>query len=272
MSATAASIAVTRQAGRTPGHLLVIFLKEAKFEFLKLARLPIYALSTILFPVMFYVLFGLLLNRGQELSRVAVAAYLLATYATFGVMGASLFGFGVGLAGERGLGWLQVKQASPMPPFAYFFAKTVVCMTFSLIIVLLLMTLGALFGGVHLALPQAVRLAATLVAGSITFCAMGMAIGYFAGPSSAPTIVNLIYLPLSFCSGLWIPIQGLPGFLQTIAPFLPPFHLGQLALHVIGADTRGSIAGHWEALAAFALICLGIARIGYQRDEGKTYG
>jgi len=259
-------------AGRTPGHTTVIFLNEARYEFLKLARLPIYALSTIMFPVMFYILFGLLMNRGQELSRVGVATYLLATYATFGVMGASLFGFGVGLAGERGLGWLQVKRASPMPPFAYFFAKTVVCMTFSLIIVLILMTLGLLFGGVHLTLPQGMQLAATLVFGSITFCSMGMAIGFFAGPSSAPAIVNMIYLPLSFASGLWIPIQALPNFFQKIAPFLPPFHLGQLALSIIGADTRGSAIGHWEAMAAFALICLGIARIGYLRDEGKTYG
>ena len=274
MSATATVTTLARPAvlRRTSGQLVRIFFTETKFEFLKLARLPIYSLSTILFPVMFYVLFGLLMNRGAEFSRVGVSAYLLATYATFGVMGASLFGFGVGLAGERGLGWLQVKRATPMPPFAYFFAKTVVCMTFSLIIVLILLSLGMLFGGVQLSVLQCVQLAATLVAGSITFCAMGMAIGYFAGPSSAPAIVNMIYLPLSFASGLWIPIQALPGFLQKIAPFLPPFHLGQLALSVIGADTRGSNLGHWEALAAFALICLGIARIGFQRDEGKMYG
>jgi len=271
MSAPATALARPNNR-RTPGHLIVIFLNEARFEFLKLIRLPIYALSTIMFPVMFYMLFALLMNRGQELSQVSVAAYLLATYATFGVMGASLFGFGVGLAGERGLGWLQVKRASPMPPFAYFFAKTVVCMTFSLIIVLLLMTLGMLFGRVQLSALQSVQLAATLVAGSITFCAMGMAIGYFAGPSSAPAIVNIIYLPLSFASGLWFPIEALPSFMQKIAPFLPPFHLGQLALNVIGAQTRGSNGSHWEALAACALICLGIARIGYQRDEGKMYG
>jgi ABC-2 type transport system permease protein len=269
MSATAL---IQPSVRRTPGHLAVIFFNEARFEFLKLARLPIYSLSTILFPVMFYVLFGLMMNRGQELSRVGVSSYLLAMYATFGVMGASLFGFGVGLAGERGLGWLQVKRASPMPPFAYFFAKTVVCMTFSLIIVMILLTLGFLFGGVQLSLVKAAELVATLVLGSVTFCSMGMAIGFFAGPSSAPAIVNMIYLPLSFASGLWIPIQALPGFLQKIAPFLPPYHLGQLALNVIGADTRGSNLGHWEALAAFALIALGIARIGYLRDEGKTYG
>jgi len=271
MSATATAISQAA-AGRTPAQTARLFFNEARFEFLKLARLPMYSVSIIMFPVMFYILFGLTMNRGQELSSVRVSAYLLATYATFGVMGASLFGFGVGLAGERGLGWLQVKRATPMPPFAYFFAKTVVCMTFSLIIVLILMTLGFLFGGVQFTLIEAAQLAGTLVLGSIPFCSLGMAIGYFAGPTSAPAIVNLIYLPLSFASGLWIPIQALPSFLQQIAPVLPPFHLGQLALHVIGADTRGTSVGHWEALAACTLICLGIARIGYQRDEGKMYG
>jgi len=270
---SAASPTVPRTAiARPAGHTLTIYLKEAKYEFLKLLRLPVYSLSTILFPVMFYVLFGLLLNRGHEAAGVLVSAYLIATYGTFGVMGASLFGFGAGLAGERGLGWLQVKRASPMPPFAYFAAKTAVCMTFSLIIVLLLLTLGVVFGGVHLAVGQAVQLVGTLVLGASTFCAMGLAIGYFAGPTSAPAIVNLLYLPLSFASGLWIPIDMLPRFMQRIAPFLPPYHLGQLALSVVGAGTKGSTIGHWEALAGFALICLGIARIGFQRDEGKSFG
>jgi len=132
--------------------------------------------------VMFYVLFGLLLNRGHEERGVIVAAYLMATYGTFGVMGASLFGFGAGLASERGLGWLEVKRASPMPPFAYFVAKTIVCMAFSLIIILILLSLGVLLGGVQISIATAAKLVATLVVGASAFCAMGMAIGYFAGP------------------------------------------------------------------------------------------
>jgi len=262
---TAASV---RPLSRT----LAIYGKESKYEFLKLLRLPVYSASTILFPVMFYVLFGLMMNRGEGLNTVSVSTYLMATFSTFGVMGASLFAFGAGLAGERALGWLQVKRATPLPPTAYFFAKTVVCMAFSLIIVAALLTLGFLFGNVHMTVLQTVKLAATLVLGSITFCAMGMAIGYFAGPTSAPAIVNMIYLPLSFASGLWIPMQALPHFFQKIAPFLPPFHLGQIALSVVGAQTTGSNLMHWEALAAFAVISLGIARLGYQRDEGKMYG
>ncbi len=94
---SAASPTVPRTAiARPAGHTLTIYLKEAKYEFLKLLRLPVYSLSTILFPVMFYVLFGLLLNRGHEAAGVLVSAYLIATYGTFGVMGASLFGTGAG--------------------------------------------------------------------------------------------------------------------------------------------------------------------------------
>jgi len=258
--------------GRSVAASLKIYFKEAKYEFLKLLRLPIYSLSTILFPVMFYVLFGLLLNRGHEERGVMVATYLLASYGTFGVMGASLFGFGAGLASERGLGWLEVKRASPMPPFAYFVAKTIGCMAFSLIIILILLTLGVLFGGVQISIATAVKLIATLVVGASAFCAMGMAIGYFAGPNSAPAIVNLLYLPMSFASGLWIPIDMLPRFLQKFAPFLPPYHLGQLALGVVGVPLTQSAVSHWQALAGFTLICLGIARIGFQRSEDKSFG
>jgi ABC-2 type transport system permease protein len=249
-----------------------IYFKEAKYEFLKLLRLPIYSLSTILFPVMFYVLFGLLLNRGHQERGVMVAAYLMATYGTLGVMGASLFGFGAGLASERGLGWLEVKRASPMPPFAYFAAKTIVCMAFSLIIILILLTLGVLLGGVQISLATAGKVIATLVLGASAFCAMGMAIGYFAGPNSAPAIVNLMYLPMSFASGLWIPIDMLPRFLQKLAPLLPPYHLGQLALGVVGVPMTHSAISHWQALAGFTLVCLGIARIGFQRSEDKSFG
>jgi ABC-2 type transport system permease protein len=270
--ATTSAPLTSLSSPRQFNHDLVLYMKEAKYEFLKYLRLPIYSLSTVLFPVMFYVLFGLLMGRHGSAGQIGVSTYLIATYGTFGVMGASLFANGVGIASERGLGWMQVKRASPMPPFAYFFAKFVVSMIFSSMIILLLLTLGILFGGVHIAFLAALRLLATLVVGAIPFCAMGLAIGYFAGPNSAPAMVNMIYLPLSFASGLWFPIEALPGFLQKIATVLPPYHLAQLALQIVGGGHPGSNATHWEFLGGFTLLCLGIARIGFQRDEGKTYG
>jgi ABC-2 type transport system permease protein len=270
--ATASTTLNVTPGDRSLSKTLSIYAKEIKYEFLKYLRLPIYSLSTIFFPVMFYILFGLLLNRQGTLRSVNVATYLLATYGTFGVMGASLFANGAGVAAERGLGWMQVKRASPMPPFAYFLAKFVVGMIFSLIIQLSLLTLGLAFGGVHIAFLTVLKLDATLVVGALPFCALGLAIGYFAGPNSAPAIVNLIYLPMSFAAGLWVPIDMLPPFLQKLATALPPYHLSQLALETIGAGRGGQFWHHWEFLIGFMLLALGVARYGFQRDEGKMYG
>jgi len=257
---------------RSSRATLTIFFKEAKYEFLKNLRLRAYSLSVVMFPVMFYVLFGLVLNRGEMISGTRVTTYLIATYGTFGVMGASLFGTANGLAVERGLGWLQVKRASPMPPFAYFFGKVMMSVIFSATVVLTLLALGIGVGGVRLSPLEGVKLVTTLVAGSLPFCAMGMAIGYFAGPNSAPGVINLIYLPVSFFSGLWVPLMFLPKVLRQFAHALPPYHLAQLALSTVSAGQHESNLVHWEFLVGFTLICLGVARIGFQRDEGKMYG
>jgi ABC-2 type transport system permease protein len=249
-----------------------IYWKEAKYEFLKRWRMPVYSLSVILFPAMFYTLFGLVLNRDLSGGHKEAATYLMATMGCYGVMGVALFAFGVGVAMERGQGWLEVKRASPMPTAAYFTGRVATCLVFSFLVFLTLFTLGTLFGGVRLAPWQLLGLMATLVAGSIPFCALGLVIGYFAKPNSAPAVVNVLYLPLSFLSGLWMPIGVLPKFLQKLAVWLPPYHLGQLALHAVGFDSRGDVPTHINVLIGFTLICLGLAMLGFRRDEGKLYG
>src|ERR1700729_3652843 len=179
MSTTVATL-INPPIERSLTHTATIYLKEAKYEFLKNLRLRVYTVSVITFPLMFYVLFGLVLNAKEAIGGTGVSTYLIATYGTFGVMGASLFGTASGLASDRGLGWLQVKRASPMPPFAYFAAKVILSMSFSAIIVVGLFTLGITLGGVRMPVGDFARLGGTLVAGSLPFSAMGLAIGYFA--------------------------------------------------------------------------------------------
>jgi ABC-2 type transport system permease protein len=258
--------------GRSLSKTAEIYWKEAKYEFLKRWRMPIYSLSVILFPAMFYTLFGLILNRDLSGGHKEAATYLLATMGCYGVMGVALFAFGVGVAMERGQGWLEVKRASPMPTAAYFAGRVVSCLIFSFLVFLTLFTLGTIFGGVRLLPIQLLGLMATLVFGSIPFCAFGLVIGYFAKPNSAPSIVNVLYLPLSFMSGLWMPIGVLPKFLQNLALALPPYHFGQLALHVVGMDSRGDMTTHINVLIGFTFVCLGVAMLGFRRDEGKLYG
>ena len=53
-----------------------IYWKESKYEFLKRWRMPVYSLSVILFPAMFYTLFGLILNKDLSGGHKEAATYL----------------------------------------------------------------------------------------------------------------------------------------------------------------------------------------------------
>src|SRR5579872_3090380 len=183
---TASMTLTNAQIQRSPVQVATIYLKEAKYEFLKNLRLRVYTASVLSFPIMFYVLFGLVLNAKEQIGATRVPTYLIATYGTFGVMGASLFGTAAGLSSDRGLGWLQVKRASPMPPFAYFAAKVVTSMVFSTIIVFALFTLGIALGGVRMPVATFAQLLGTLVVGSLPFCD-GVGIGIFHWPELGAT-------------------------------------------------------------------------------------
>ncbi|HKV93898.1 MAG TPA: ABC transporter permease [Candidatus Angelobacter sp.] len=263
-TATATAGAITNASS---GSALRIYRTEAKYEFMKTLRQPAYVIPTLTFPMVFYLMFGVIFGGKQTIGSVNLATYLLATYATFGVMGASLFGFAVGVAMERGYGWLQVKRASPMPPLAYLAAKGVMSTIFCAILVIGLYVLGTAFGGVHLPPAKFLGLAGIVIAGSIVFCAMGLVIGCYTAPNVAPAVVNVIFLPMSFCAGLWLPLQLLPKVLQHAALLLPPYHLAQLALHQVGFETTGAAWQHIAALAAFTVVFLLLARRGFKRDD-----
>jgi ABC-2 type transport system permease protein len=247
-----------------------VYWLEARTELMKFARMKSYSVSVIFFPLMFYCFFGLAMP--QLSTSTSMARYLLASYGAFAIMGSTLYAFGVGIAVERGLGWMEVKRASPMPMGAYFFAKGAVAMVFGAIVILLLFALGAVFGHVRMAPEQWLLTFAALVAGALPFCALGITIGNLAGPNSAPGTVNMIYLPMAFCGGLWLPFEILPKAIQQVAPLLPSYHLAQIALAIQKAPVKGSILGHAEALAALGLIFLGTAWVAHSRGREKMYG
>ena len=254
MNTTTSEFAVTE---RSPARSSVFaYALESKYEFLRVLRTPAFAAPTLLFPPLFYLLFGILLNRGSS----NAAHYLFATYSVFGVMAPSLFGFGVGVAIERERGWLALKRVAPMPPGAYLLAKMAMAMLFAMIIYCILAVMAFTLGGVRLQPGQWVMLGAIATSGVMPFCALGLMIGARANASAAPAFVNLIYMPMAFLSGLWMPLTMLPHFITQIAPLWPAYHLAQLALMTVGQTPATGIGVHLLWLAGFTAICFAIAR------------
>jgi ABC-2 type transport system permease protein len=246
------------------GYYTRIFGKETRYEFVRMLRTRAFSLSVVGLPVMFFLLFGVS-NRHSGYGE-----YLVPGYSCMGVVSACLFGIGISISLERTQGWLDVKQASPMPRFAYIAAKLMSCAGFAIVIVTALVVLGVTVGGAHITLLQAARLVGVVLAGSVPFAAMGLVVALVVPASSGPGIINLIYLPMSFASGFWMPVTYLPHFLRVIAPALPTYHLAQLALGIFSMAQPGSVFGHWEALAGFTLLMLGTAWFIFTRGEAKA--
>lgn len=244
-------------------QILNIYRLESKFEWLKSVRNPAFALPAILFPALFYTFFGVLMNQHNP----QAATYLLCTYGTFGVIGPALFSFGAGLAVERGQGWLDIKDASPMPGSAQIISRLLVSMGFSVMILASLGLVAFTMTDVSLSLAQVLTLSTILIFGGLPFCLLGLTLGLLLKAESAPAVVNLVYLPMSFLSGLWLPITMLPNFLQSFAEFLPPFHLSQLALKVVGLDSGGSVTKHLAILMLFSVVFFVLAIITFNKKS-----
>jgi ABC-2 type transport system permease protein len=105
----------------------------------------------------------------------------------------------------------------------------------------------------------------------LPFCALGFFLGYLITPNSAPAMINLVAMPMAFCSGLWVPLQFLPHPLRQIAQALPAYHLSEMTLTIAGATGHGSVVSHVQALASITVIVAAAAWLVWRRDESRVH-
>jgi ABC-2 type transport system permease protein len=251
-----------------------MLVKQSYAEFIKLFRVPAFSTTSIVLPAMFYAFIGLGQAK-QPLaagSSVTFGEYFLASMALYGVANVMVLGFGISLANERGQKQDLLMQSTPLPPLVFFIAKTLSALVIAFMALVALSLLATAGGGAHLSSSQWLTLFARSMLCSIPFVGLGFALGYIAGPNSAPAVTNLIYLPTAFASGLFFPLHLLPQFLQNIAPYLPLYRGAQLVWDSVGAPIEGgSLTTDWLYMGAYAVAFFLLALWAYRRDQGRKF-
>jgi ABC-2 type transport system permease protein len=230
------------------GRVVRAYLSEVKYETLRMLRSPAFSIPFLLLPVPVYLFFGVLLAAPATAKNPAVANYLFSGFLAFAVMGPALFGAGCALALERDAGFLRLKRALPAPGGSYLVAKTAMAMAFAALAALTVVAAGLAAGKVTLSAAQIVTMVTIMVLGAIPFAAMSLFVGAYASGSAAPAYINVIFLPMLWLSGLFIP---LPKFLERFVVIWPAFHLNQTALGAAGVSEFSFIA---PAISAAALV------------------
>lgn len=226
-----------------------------------LLRTPAYWVPLVVFPSLLYSFFGLPASQqGSEIANI-----LLASWSAFAVIGIGFFQFGVSISQARESKWEDYARTLPAGAAPRFVAQVVTAILFLAFALALLWTVAALAAPVSLRLEQYLRLLWVLLLGVIPFVMIGAALGYSIPARGAVPIANLLYLPLSYFGGLWLPPQMLPDIVAQISPFTPTRQLGELAWAAV-LDTPMPLDSV-QGLAAYTAGAAVIALTMWRRDE-----
>jgi len=195
------------------------------------ARSVQFVVGAVALPALLYAMFGLSNASPSNVlpDGTHVGTMMMVSMCAYGVVSLAIFTFGETVAEERRRGWIRTMRATPLPTWSYLAAKVGVALVGGLLIIASIGGLAVAAGNVRLDAGTWLALTVTMLAGVLAFSTLGFAIAYAVRPRAATAIANLIFLPLAFLSGFFVPLGELPSVLADLAVWLPTYHFGQLA-------------------------------------------
>src|ERR1700749_972160 len=152
-------------------------------EIMRLRRNKRYAIFTIALPVILYLVVAPSVKH-VTVYGVPYAAYYMIAMASVGAFSGALTGNAQRIAQERKDGWVRQLRLTPLPANAYVVGKIIAAMAVTLPSVLIVLLLGRFYGGVHLELWKWFAIFGVIWIGSLTFTALGIALGYRYAPDT----------------------------------------------------------------------------------------
>ena len=234
-------------------------LRQVRFENRAFWRNPAAAFFTFVFPLMFMVIFNVLIGRGNsDASRFFTPAIIV-----FAVITATYTNLAMSVTMARDDGILKRMRGTPLPAWAYLAGRIGHAIAIGVLLVIIVAAFGAVFYGVEVPWPQLPELLLTLVLGAATFCVLGLALTAFVpNADAAPAVVNATILPLLFISNVFIPLDGAPAWIDALSSFFPVRHFadamldvyagGGLAWSDLGVMAAWAVAGAVIALRFFS--------------------
>lgn len=238
-------------------------LLHARAGATELFRLPAFAVPTIGFPSLFFLFFAV---PGFAADEPELATAL---YAGFAVLGVAFFQFGVGIAAERATPWERYLRTLPLAARTRFAGRILSALAFGAASAAAVVGVALLTVSPELSVSGWIKLATALLAGSVPFALLGIALGYLASPRSALPIANVVYLALSYAGGLWTGPEQLPNALERVSRFLPTRAFADLlAGAALDLDLH---ARDWIVLVLYTVAAGLLAAWAYRRDEGERF-
>ena len=251
---------------------VALLAMQVRYENRAFWRNPAAAFFTFAFPLMFLVIFNTVLQSGEiEYGGkvISTKTYYVPAIAAFSVITTCYTNIAMSITFARDEGVLKRKRGTPLPPSAFIAGRVLHSVILAILLVAIVAIAGALFYDAEISAQTMPAFLVTLAVGAATFCALGLAVtALVPNAEAAPAIIQAIILPLLFISGVFIPLQNIPQWLDVVSNIFPVRHYVEAML---ASFIESDIGFPWEDLAIVALwgVAGMILAIRYFRWEKK---
>jgi ABC-2 type transport system permease protein len=198
--------------------------------------------------------FGTIFLSTLEGDDRSYTAFLVPGIVAMSIMQLGIFGVVFALVQYRQQGVLRRLKAAPVNPAQFLFAQISTRLSISVFQTLILLLAGMILFDLAVGDGDVVSwllVIALAVFGGILFVTMGLAISGVARTEEvAAPVTNLVSMPMMFLSGVFFPLDALPGVVTVVTQFLPLTFLAD-AIRAVVTDGAG-ITDIWSELAGLA--------------------
>lgn len=252
---------------------LGLVFQQIKYQNKIFWRTPASVFFTLLFPLMFLVLFTAIFGNDEiEGLGVTTAQFYAPALAVFAAASSTYTNLAITTAIIRDEGILKKVRGTPLPPWVYIAGRVGSAVWLALIAVSIMMTVGILAYDLEIIGATFVAAALSFLVGSAAFASLGLMVaGLIPNGESAPAVANATLLPLAFVSDVFIPVESPPAWLELLGNIFPLKHfvaafgdafnpsLSGSGFAWSGSETEYAIGIHLAVMAAWGLGAVFIA-------------
>jgi ABC-2 type transport system permease protein len=252
-----------RRAGRRPPPLALL-LRQIRHQNLLFWRSPISAFFTLLFPLVFLLLFNALQGDRTIDTRdgIRFAQFFTPSILAFAVVSACYTNLATSVPINRDEGILKRVRGTPLPPWIYVAARIGSAVWVAVLSSLMMIAVGVVLFHVEVVWRLLPAAGVTLLLGAACFCACGLAVAALC-PSgeAAPAVANFTILPVVFVSDIFYPLDEVPAWLQVAGSIFPVKHFALAMQADFNPFTQGSgfFWGHLAVIAAWLAVAAAVA-------------
>lgn len=237
---------------------LRLVLVQTRYQLASISRNPKAIVLSAVFPVLLLVMFNSIFATSGSVelagAEVGAHAYFTGGMLAYAIMLAAFSQLAIGLVNQREGGQLKRLRGTPVPAWTFVAATVLRAVVMVGTMALILLAIAHFAYGVAISGQALAETLLYIAVGTAAMCGLGIAAtGIASDVDSASAAMPVIGVVLSLISGVFVPIDQLPTWLEEIARILPLYHLAAGLQTALAAGGPALHAGNLGVLAAWGL-------------------